>query len=126
GAGWVSQLLQQVAALLLRDRATAKLLTRAERIYAERRQALVAALAARGIAAAGESGLGVWVPLPDEAAAVSGLLVEGWAVSPGERYRFRSAPGIRVTAAGLEPAEAEQLAAALAGLRGASTTSYAG
>lgn len=35
----------------------------------------------------------MWVPLADEPAAVSGLPVRGWAVSPGERYRFRSAPG---------------------------------
>jgi DNA-binding transcriptional MocR family regulator len=126
GPGWVSHLLQQIAALLLRDGKTAKLLTRAERVYAERRQALVAALASHGIEAAGDSGLGVWVPLADEAAAVSGLLVEGWAVSPGERYRFRTAPGIRVTTAGLEPADARRLADAFAGLGRGSSTTYAG
>ena len=93
--GWVSHILQQVAALLLAEEATARLLARAERVYAERRRALVAALAARGIEAAGDSGLGVWVPLAEEAAAVSQLLVQGWAVSPGERYRIRSGPGIR-------------------------------
>ena len=37
GPGWVSHILQQVAALLLRDKATARLLARAERVYAERR-----------------------------------------------------------------------------------------
>ena len=68
----------------------------------------MSALAARGVEAAGDSGLGVWVPLADEAAAVRELLVQGWAVSPGERYRFRSAPGIRVTTASLEPDEAER------------------
>jgi hypothetical protein len=31
-------------------------------------------------------------------------------VSPGERYRFRSATGIRVTTARLEPADAPALA----------------
>jgi DNA-binding transcriptional MocR family regulator len=124
--GWVSHILQQVAALLLDDDATARLLARAERTYAERRQALVSALAARGIEAAGDSGLGVWVPLADEAAAVSQLLVQGWAVSPGERYRIRSAPGIRVTTATLEPDEAERLADAIAALGRAPATTYAG
>jgi DNA-binding transcriptional MocR family regulator len=115
-----------VAALLLADEATARLLARAERVYAERHRALVSALAARGIEAAGDSGLGVWVPLAEEAAAVSGLLVQGWAVSPGERYRIRSAPGIRITTADLRPEEAERLADALAGLGRAPAATYAG
>jgi DNA-binding transcriptional MocR family regulator len=124
--GWASHILQQVAAFLLQDKATAELLARAERTYAERRSALVSALSARGIDAAGETGLGVWVPLADEAAAVGELLVQGWAVSPGERYRFRSAPGLRITTADLEPDEAETLADALAELQRASRSTYAG
>jgi DNA-binding transcriptional MocR family regulator len=126
GPGWVSHVLQQIAALLLRDKTTARLLTRAERTYAERRAALVSALARRGIDAAGDSGIGVWVPLADEAAAVRELLVQGWAVSPGERYRFRSAPGIRITTADLEPDKAEQLADAIAALRRAPASTYTG
>jgi DNA-binding transcriptional MocR family regulator len=126
GPGWVSQILQQVAALLLRDEATGTLLDRAEEAYAERRRALVSALAAMEIEAAGDSGLGVWVPLADEAAAARELLAQGWAVSPGERYRFRSAPGIRVTTADLQPDEAERLADAIAALGGAPAATYAG
>jgi hypothetical protein len=42
------------------------------------------------------------------------LLVEGRGVSPGERYRFRTAPGIRVTTAALRPDESKRLAAVLA------------
>jgi DNA-binding transcriptional MocR family regulator len=126
GPGWVSHLLQQLAAILLGDAATARLLGRAQRAYAERRDALVKALGERGLEAWGDSGLGVWIPLPDEAAVVRELLVQGWAVSPGERYRFRSAPGIRVTTAGLLPDEAEQLAAAIAGLGRAPAGTYAG
>jgi DNA-binding transcriptional MocR family regulator len=126
GPGWVSHILQQIAAQLLQDRATARLLARAERTYTERREAIVSALAARGIDAAGDSGLGVWVPLADEAAAVRELLAEGWAVSPGERYRFHSPPGIRITTAGLEPAEAEQLADAIAALGRVPATTYTG
>jgi DNA-binding transcriptional MocR family regulator len=126
GPGWVSQILQQLAVLLLRDRTAARLLSRAAKTYAERRQSLVAALQERGIAAMGDSGLGVWIPLADEAAAVRELLGQGWAVSPGERYRFESAPGLRVTTADLEPDEAERLADAIAALGRAPAATYAG
>jgi DNA-binding transcriptional MocR family regulator len=113
GPGWVSHLLQQTAARVWGTAATRRLLERAERTYARRRAALVDALAERGIAAHGASGLGVWVPLAEEAAATQWLRDRGWVVSPGERYRFTSAPGIRVTTAALEPGEAKALAAAL-------------
>jgi DNA-binding transcriptional MocR family regulator len=126
GPGWVSHLLQQLAAGILQNRETAGLLARAERTYAERRRALVAALAARGVDAMGDSGLGVWIPLADEAAAVRDLLVQGWAVSPGERFRFRSSPGIRVTTATLEPADAELVADAIAALGRGPALTYAG
>jgi DNA-binding transcriptional MocR family regulator len=126
GPGWVSQILQQLAVLLLRDRTAARLLSRAAKTYAERRHSLVAALQERGIAATGDSGLGVWVPLADEAAAVRELIGQGWAVSPGERYRFESAPGLRVTTADLEPDEAERLADAIAALGRAPAATYAG
>jgi DNA-binding transcriptional MocR family regulator len=126
GPGWVSQILQQLAVLLLRDRTAARLLSRAATTYAERRQSLVAALQERGIAAMGDSGLGVWISLADEAAAVRELLGQGWAVSPGERYRFESAPGLRVTTADLEPDEAERLADAIAALGRAPAATYAG
>ena len=126
GPGWVSHLLQQTAAQLWSSAATKKLLARAERTYAERRAALVEALAGYGIAAHGASGLGVWVPLAEEAATVQQLLERGWAVSPGERYRFAAPPGIRITTTDLEPNEAKELAAELdATLRTASST-YAG
>jgi DNA-binding transcriptional MocR family regulator len=125
GPGWVSHLLQRLAADVLQDRRTGPRLAEAERTYATRRQALVGALLQRGIEASGDSGIGVWIPLPDEAAVVRELLVQGWAVSPGERYRFRSRPGIRVTTAALEPDEAEALADALASLRTAVARTYA-
>jgi DNA-binding transcriptional MocR family regulator len=114
GPGWVSHVLQQVATLLLRE--SGLLLDRAARVYAERREALIGALAQRGIEAHGDSGLGVWIPLADEAAAMRELLTRGWAVSPGERYRFDTPPGLRVTTATLEPDDAQRLADAVAAL----------
>ena len=46
--------------------------------------------------------------------------------SPGERYRFRSEPGIRITATTLEPAEGERLAADLADILGSGSGTFAG
>ncbi len=54
------------------------------------------------------------------------LLERGWAVSPGERYRFRTPPGIRVTTTDLTPDEAQVLARDLAELRDGATSTYSG
>ena len=92
------------------DPATAQQLRRAERSYARRRGALLDALAARGIAAHGRSGLNVWIPVPEEASAVQALLERGWAVGAGSRFRLESAPAIRATIATLQPREAQRFA----------------
>ena len=126
GPGWVSHLLQQTAALLWSGAATRKLLARATRTYAERRAALVDALGAEGIVSYGRTGLGVWVPLTDEAQAVQLLLERGWAVSPGERYRFDAPPGIRITTTDLEPKEAGRLAVAMHEVMQPAAATYAG
>ncbi len=126
GAGWVSHLLQQTASRLWGSSATGKLLARAERTYAQRRSALVEALAGYGITAYGASGLGVWVPVAEEVPTVQQLLDRGWAVSPGEHYRLRAPSGIRITTAGLAPAEAAELAAAMNEVMSGGTATYAG
>lgn len=56
----------------------------------------------------------MWIPLAEEVAVVQTLLEEGWAVSPGERYRFRTTPGVRITTTALEPKDAAELAGAFA------------
>ncbi len=126
GPGWVSHLLQQTAARLWSSAATGKLLERATRTYTERRAALVAALDAHGIASYGSTGLGVWVPLTDEVQAVQVLLERGWAVSAGERYRFQTPPGIRITITNLEPKEAERIAVAMDEVMHPAAATYAG
>jgi DNA-binding transcriptional MocR family regulator len=126
GTGWISHILQQIAANLWHDAVDRGLLERAEDVYTERRDALVAALAAQGLPSFGRSGLGVWVPVREEVAVVQLLLEEGWAVSPGERYRFDTSPGIRVTTTELEPKDAAKLAAALAAALRSSQVTYAG
>jgi aspartate/methionine/tyrosine aminotransferase len=85
--------------------------------YAARRDGLLGALADRGVTAYGRSSMNVWIPVPEEAAAVAWLLRSGWAVAPGSRFRLSSPPGIRVTVSPLTtddtPALAEAIAAAV-------------
>jgi DNA-binding transcriptional MocR family regulator len=126
GAGWVSHLLQQTVVTLRSDATTRRLLARAERTYATRRTALVAALAERGITAYGQSGLSVWIPAEEETAIVQALAERGWAVGPGERFRYRATPGLRVTTSTLQPAEARRLAADIAAVVTTQATTYAG
>jgi DNA-binding transcriptional MocR family regulator len=75
---------------------------------------LIAALAERGIPAHGRSGMNVWVPVAEEAAAVTKLAERGWAVRAGEPYRSKAPPAIRVTVSSLKPQEAARFAEDLA------------
>jgi DNA-binding transcriptional MocR family regulator len=125
GTGWVSHILQHAAANLWRDAVDRGLLAHAERVYADRRNALVTAFAERDLTSFGRSGLGVWVPLQEEVAVVQLLLEAGWAVSPGERYRFNTPPGIRITTTELDPKDAAKLAAAVAAALQSSQATYA-
>src|SRR5579864_3242283 len=126
GSGWVSHLLQQTAANIWARPGTRELLALAARRYAERRTGLVDLLAGYGITAQGRSGLGVWVPLAEEVPAVQQLLERGWAVSPGERFRFLTPPGIRITTTTLDRPEAARLAAALRDIVRTTGATYAG
>jgi DNA-binding transcriptional MocR family regulator len=110
GTGWVSHLLQGVTAALWSAPGGTALLELGRDTYRRRREALVGALAARGVPAHGRSGLNVWIPVVEEGAAVQWLLGAGWAVLPGARFRLRSGPGIRVTVSTLDESEAERLA----------------
>ncbi|BCL32108.1 aminotransferase class I/II-fold pyridoxal phosphate-dependent enzyme [Streptomyces aurantiacus] len=112
GPGWVSRLLQRAVAGLWSGDAVD---TRAvAQTYGRRRDALIDALAERGIEAYGRSGMNVWVPVPDETGAVARLLHSGWAVAPGARFRTNAPPGLRITVSTLDPAEAGVLADAIA------------
>jgi len=110
GIRWVSHVLQRLVVALWRDPSPA----RARRAYAERREALLRELRARGIEAHGASGLNVWIPVSEETATVQALLGRGWAVNAGERYRINTPAAIRVTIAQLEPKDAAHFAADLA------------
>lgn len=114
GPGWVSTLIQRIAASLWGDPEVMGLADQAATVYGGRRRALVDALAEQGIEVEARSGLNLWIPVPDEDAATRALLVAGFAVSAGARHRLASGPAVRVTTATMRPAEAPVVAAALA------------
>jgi DNA-binding transcriptional MocR family regulator len=114
GVRWVSHLLQALAAEMLRDPRFADTCARAAAAYATRRQALIGALADRGVEAHGRSGMNVWVAVREEAPVVRALLDAGWLVLAGEHFRIRTPPGLRVTVSTLHDGEADEIARVIA------------
>ncbi len=112
GPGWVSLLTQRAVVRLWADGAVDGPAVAAA--YRSRREALIDALAERGVTAHGRSGMNVWVTVPDETGVVARLLHSGWAVAPGARFRKSAPPGIRVTVSTLTAEEAGPLADAIA------------
>ncbi len=116
GPGWISHLLQDTVLHLWRTSAVdPKAVAEA---YGRRRDALIRALAERGVRARGRSGMNVWVPVPDETGAVARLLHSGWAVAPGARFRLQSPPGIRITVSALADGDITPVADAVAAATG--------
>jgi DNA-binding transcriptional MocR family regulator len=105
GPGWVSGVVQRLAVAVWDDPVVA----RATDAYRERREALAALVEA----APAPSGINLWVPVPNEFAAVSMLADEGYAVAAGAPYRLSPGSAIRITTAALPPDEAPALAAAI-------------
>ncbi len=116
GPGWVSRLLQRAVAHLWASGAVD--VPAVAGAYGRRRDALITALAERGIEAHGRSGMNVWIPVPDETGAVARLLHAGWAVAPGARFRMSAPPGIRITVSTLTPDDIGPLADAVASAAG--------
>ena len=114
GAGWVSSLLQRLVVQMWQDDAVTAVVEQASTEYVRRREALLAALAERGVSARGRTGINVWVSVPDESAALAALRDRGWAVAPGSLYRLASSPGIRITISPLEMSDVDRLADAVA------------
>lgn len=114
GPGWVSHLLQDLAVGLWTNEAASHLVATAERQYTGTRLRLIDALAERGLAGRGRSGLNVWVTVPDETVAITRLLGAGWAAAPGTRFRIRTSAGIRITISDLTADEIDPLADAVA------------
>jgi DNA-binding transcriptional MocR family regulator len=79
--------------------------------YARRGEALRSALNGHGLTASGRSGFTCWVGVFDEDGVASALARDGWAVSPGQRFRIAAPPGVRISFARLAPADAAPFAA---------------
>ncbi len=127
GPGWVSHILQTLVLGLWTDPDARAIVEQAAEEYAERRQRLLGLLERGGVRAHGASGLNVWIPVHDEAAAVSALMQRGWVVAPGAPFRLAgAAPGIRVTTATLSAGEAQRLASDLAAVLTPSAFSRSG
>ncbi len=126
GAGWVSTILQQVVVALWRDETVTARIELARDSYARRRTALRTALAERGLASAGKTGLNVWLPVPDETAAVARLRDSGYAVAPGSLFRLATPPAVRITVSPLSDRDIEPLADAVRdAVDGAASGGYA-
>jgi DNA-binding transcriptional MocR family regulator len=109
GPGWISYLLQDLAVGMWRDPTATRLVRKAEATYSRNRALLQSALADRGVASHGRSGLNVWIPVPDETVVITRLLGAGWAAAPGSRFRVGTPPGIRLTISDLIAAEVDSL-----------------
>jgi DNA-binding transcriptional MocR family regulator len=105
GPGWVSGLSQRAAARVWTDPRIAT----AAAVYGERRDTLADLLSL----SRPRSGINLWVPVPDEDAAVRALLAEGYAVAAGRPFRLSGGPAIRITTATLDVSDAPALAAAV-------------
>ncbi len=118
GTGWVSHLLQHLAATVWHLAATDGTLERATATYTARREALLTALAEHDLVAHGASGMNVWVPVVEEVPVVQGMAARGWAVQAGEPFRLDAPPAVRLTVASLPIDRAEAAAGDLAEVLG--------
>jgi len=101
GAGWTSRLLQNALAWLLTDPASVAAVDRARDVYRERREAMAALLASRGVTAHGRDGLAVWVPVRSEHEALLVLASHGIAVATAKESWTRPGPPAVRVATGL-------------------------
>lgn len=85
GQAMTSRILQDAVAYLIEDAETKRSVELARKCYAERRHALMTALRERGLAAADSDGLILWLPVPDENAALINLASYGVSVGAGSR-----------------------------------------
>ncbi|EIC84540.1 aminotransferase class I/II-fold pyridoxal phosphate-dependent enzyme [Serratia sp. M24T3] len=113
GAGWSSRILQHALAWLINDPVTQAGIVEAKRVYAERRQALVDALAVRGIHLPTREGLSVLIPVPSEQFALVTLAARGIAVLPGERSRIGPGQFIRASTSLMRLEQVETIADAI-------------
>ena len=111
GPGWVSHLLQVIAASVIADVGAWAGAVTAE--YDRRRMLLIDALAGVGIEAEAPSGLNVWVPVTDTAVAVAACLEAGYAIRSGDAFVLDDRRAVRVTTSRMTSEQAEDVARTL-------------
>ncbi|RPE03688.1 aminotransferase class I/II-fold pyridoxal phosphate-dependent enzyme [Candidatus Pantoea deserta] len=114
GVSWTSRLLQDSVAWLLEDAQTQQKIAAARAVYRQRREKMLAALAARGLTLPLRDGLSLCIPVASEQYAMITLAARGIAVLPGERCRLGPAQFIRVSIACMQDDQLEMIASALA------------
>ncbi|MCO8270969.1 aminotransferase class I/II-fold pyridoxal phosphate-dependent enzyme [Actinoplanes sp. TRM 88003] len=114
GSGWVSTVLQRMLLHLWQDDEVTRVVAEAAETYGRRRRALCEALRGHGIAAEGDTGINVWVPVADETRTIGLLREAGYAVAPGSLFRVSAAPGIRISIGPLPEGEIPALVEAVA------------
>jgi DNA-binding transcriptional MocR family regulator len=116
GPAWSSRLLQQLLADMLADERCAAAVARARDVYAQRREALVDALARRGVPVLARDGFNLWVPVAQERDALVLLAARGVGAAPGQPFLAAPVDGahLRITSAALAVEHADEVADALA------------
>ncbi|MET0496064.1 MAG: PLP-dependent aminotransferase family protein [Actinoplanes sp.] len=120
GPGWSSRLLQAVLLDLLTSPDAVAQVEAARDVYAQRRAALLAALAERGLTATAADGINLWLTVEDQQMAMLALAAHGIAVAPGAPFEVTAlgADHVRVTV-GLVRDDVDTLASLLAEAAGA-------
>lgn len=113
GVSWTSRILQDAVAWLLEDEGTQQQIASARAIYRQRREAMLASLAQRGLDLPLRDGLSLYIPVASEQFAMITLAARGIAVVPGERCRLGPTQFIRVSIASLRDEQREMIAGAL-------------
>ncbi|HWJ81245.1 MAG TPA: aminotransferase class I/II-fold pyridoxal phosphate-dependent enzyme [Nocardioides sp.] len=120
GPAWTSRMLQTMLLDLITASRSLDEVAEARRQYFARQRTLVAALAELGVEVAQPDGINLWLPVRDERAAVLHLAASGIRVAAGSAFLADPAADdgrgdhVRVTAGLVAPADAPEVAAALA------------
>jgi DNA-binding transcriptional MocR family regulator len=116
GPAWSSRLLQQLLADMVEDPVCASAVARARQTYAQRRRALVDALARRDVMVTARDGFNLWLDVAQERDALVVLAARGIGAAPGRPFLAAPLAGdhLRITTAGLSVSDAEPIADALA------------
>lgn len=116
GPAWSPRLVQGLLCDMLTDPRCRMLVARAREVYAQRRVALIEALAREGLSVQATDGFNLWVEVAQERDAMVVLAAQGMGAAPGRPFLAGPLAGehLRVTTASLPVADARRVGPALA------------